>query len=238
MTDDDGPRDFVKLDRFALIHLAREHALPLPAAHLLNVLALLTGRRSRTWTGTKAELAADASMAVKTLNLAIDDLVAADLIEVVRPFGRNRSALVHLVAWDLIHLPSRAAPEPLDTRTSARMDEPEADRNTRPIRDQYAPYSRTSARMTSQNGGIAGKGAFRGGNRDAEAAGRAGAGPSPSRPSEAATKATAYAATADFEVNARASGRERVLRPKPRDAVRERASKNGAPRALDVEEPF
>lgn len=103
MADDAGAavkRQWIKLDRYALLDLARDHDLRAATSWTLAVLLCQADYKTRAVAITITELAAIIGESRRTISAAIDDLVSAGLIEITRPFGPNRGGRVVIVAWD------------------------------------------------------------------------------------------------------------------------------------------
>lgn len=114
-------RRHVRLDAFALPDLGREHCLSTVARLVLLDLVCSADWRNRSAIVTLAELAEHTGSARRTVATAMRNLETAGLIEVPKPFGRNRQGRVVVLCWErlLIAKPTGIAPNSAtDDRTN------------------------------------------------------------------------------------------------------------------------
>lgn len=100
-------RAFVKVDKYAPFDLAREHRLTGHALELLLGLTLLTDWRTSEWRGTCGELAELLRISRNTIPKAVEDLRAAGLLAIIKPFGRNSEGCLSLTAYDELVVPEK-----------------------------------------------------------------------------------------------------------------------------------
>lgn len=95
-----GPKPAqVHLDRFAILHLGREHRLSHTDCWLLTVLTLLADWRSPTWIGPLLSLANDARMSTNTARRSLARLEAAGVIAIVSPFEHHSPGEVEVLCY-------------------------------------------------------------------------------------------------------------------------------------------
>src|ERR1039457_6328116 len=96
-----GPRRAqVRLDRYAIFDLGREHRLHAHARWLLEILCHVADFRSRSVTATYEELVEWSGIGRDTVPKTVNTLRAAGLISVVKVFGPGQVGEVEILAWD------------------------------------------------------------------------------------------------------------------------------------------
>lgn len=100
-------RNYVKVDRYAVQDLAREHHLSASDAHLLFVLVMEADFRSWEVKATYGDLAESATMGRKTVERGIGRFEELGLVTILRPFGPHRAGTVFVDAYRLIVVPGR-----------------------------------------------------------------------------------------------------------------------------------
>lgn len=117
-------RSWLKLDRYALFQLQREHRLKPTATLVLFDLVCAADYRNESWTGTLSEISYDLGCSTTTAGNAIKTLVAKNLVEIINPFGRNGSGCLKITAYCDLVLPThtRRIPAQQITNTSRIAD--------------------------------------------------------------------------------------------------------------------
>jgi hypothetical protein len=131
------------MERFEIIQLARKHRLKPVEAWVLVVLTLETSWRTLEWQGTISELADDIRAARRTVGAACARLDQTGLIEIVEPFGPNRSATIRVLAYaELIRPEARVSRQSAIASNSASAESPDCAAiapDSRSIRAANAP---------------------------------------------------------------------------------------------------
>lgn len=112
-------RSYLKLDRFAVLHLAREHGLGGNERNLLLTLMILADMRSAECRGAKSDLANEAGMSVRKVTSSLERLVACRFVEILDDFGPNRAGRLVVLVYDLLVTDARPeVRDPLEARRS------------------------------------------------------------------------------------------------------------------------
>ena len=129
-------RSWVKLDRFAITQLARDHRLTVHEQHILQTLTMHAEFRTAEWLGSATELAEYTRMSRSTATRAVKRLVALGLLEEIEPFGPHQQGVLRVLWYDLLVTDALSALR--EVLTQAREHAPDS----RPIRAEIATDSR------------------------------------------------------------------------------------------------
>jgi hypothetical protein len=101
-------RSWLKRDRYALLHIRREHNLRPTEAWILSALVDAADIESHVWEGTFWDLAADTGSGRKTAAAAVTLFEELRLIEVLKDFGSNSRGVLRVLIYERVVLPTYA----------------------------------------------------------------------------------------------------------------------------------
>lgn len=123
-------RNWVKLDRYALIDLTRQERLSAAESMVLLVLVLLADFRTGEWKGTIVELAEHAPVTRTTVTKVCNHLSELRLITLLTPFRQNSAAWIRVDCYEGLVLLGK----PLDSPGRVAPPEPSGSESRAPIR--------------------------------------------------------------------------------------------------------
>ncbi len=137
----------IRLDRYALAQLAREHHLSAPACWALVALVCMADWRARTFTGELADLADFTQMSRNTVPKALAMLEQAEIIAIAVPFTRNRLGKVVITAWERLIVVGKPNPHAQNRAQPSGV-------NAHPARTPRAVYAQNHATDQPKDGSL------------------------------------------------------------------------------------
>lgn len=119
-----GGRSYLRIDKYAMPQMRREHGLNAADTLTLRGLAERADERtdsggSRYFTGTKDELQEWTGQSPNTITAAMDRLAAKGCVTVIESFTRNGQGRIRIDVWDELVVPSQARSDHGDRRHNA-----------------------------------------------------------------------------------------------------------------------
>ena len=142
---------YVRLDKYAVIHLRRNYMLTPSEGFTLLALVLGAEWMTARWTGELRELVRDVGASRNTVAKSLRRLEQLELVDVLVDFAGGQQGLIFVAADDTVVQPeSRVSPHLVRDREAAPLASPFAD-NLRERSEDLAKHSPTTRTADAQS---------------------------------------------------------------------------------------